>query len=130
MADLAKFIPTVQIEGEIVTEPQRTFVTRVFYSRVLMKTAPFALAIFWLLYHPSIIGKIVGLALILVLVPIFLPRLSGIGSLGGVDLTRFHGHTDRLLPRESEKGVPCPRNGPNIRPSTSKKRCAASLGKA
>lgn len=83
MADLAKFIPTVQIEGEIVTEPHRTFVTRVFYSRVLMKVAPFALAVFWFLYHPSIIGKVVGLALILVLVPIFLPRLSGLGSLGG-----------------------------------------------
>lgn len=48
-------------------------------------------------------------------------RLQALG------LTRFRGHPDRSLPVEGQKDVSCQGNAPNIRRSTNKRLCAASL---
>jgi hypothetical protein len=82
---LSSYIPMVRVEGEVVTPPVRTMVTRVFYSRIALKIAPFLIGIVYL-FTSGLVGRLISLlitlAVIYVVILIFVPQLGGLGSLG------------------------------------------------
>jgi hypothetical protein len=85
MPALSSYIPVVRVEGEVATPPVRTMVTRVFYSRIALKIAPFLVGIVYLL-NSGLLGRLFGLLMTLiiiyVMIAIFLPQLAGLGSMG------------------------------------------------
>ena len=81
---MTKYLPTVRVEGEIVTQPARTTVTRVFYGRVAIKLVPFILGVLFLLHSGAgLVSGLVTIVVLFFLASIFVPQISHLGSPGG-----------------------------------------------
>jgi hypothetical protein len=80
---IQKYVPTVRVEGEIVSEPLRTTVTRVFYERAALKVAPFVLALLWLyIAGGGLVASLLTTVVIFVVATVFFPQIGHLGSLG------------------------------------------------
>lgn len=88
---MTKYLPTVHLEGEIVTQPARTTVTRIFYERVALKLSPFIVGALLLMHNGAgLISGLLTLVILFVIVSVFVPKIAPIGALGG-GLTRTIG---------------------------------------